>query len=106
MSGHTKTRLFSLVGRRIVLHKPYNGCYEGMIAEQIGPARFGCHLQFPDGHVYMSGVVGRPATVDFHRAEFILPPLPRSERQPLWLDDDSEGFAYADIPNFENWRAG
>ncbi len=106
MSGHTKTRLFSLVGRRIVLHKPYFGYTEGMIAEQIGPARFGCHLQNPAGEVYMSGVAGRPITVDFHRAEFALPPLPQSERQPLWLDDDSEGFAYADIPNFENWRAG
>lgn len=105
MHGHIKTRLFSLAGRRIVLHKPYNGCTEGMIVEQIGPARFGCHLQFPDGHVYMSGVAGRPVTVDFHRAEFKLPPLPQSERRPLWLDDDSEGFTYADIPNFSTWRA-
>lgn len=105
MSKHTKTRLFSLVGRRIVLHKPYNGCTEGMIAEQIDPAHFGCYLQFPDGHAYTSGVAGRPVIVDFHRAEFKLPPLPRSKRQPLRLDDDSEGFAYADVPNFRTWRA-
>jgi len=104
MNEHPKSRLFSLVGRRIVLHKPYNGCTEGMIAEQIGPARFGCHLQFPDGRVYMSGVVGRPVTVDFHRGEFKLPPLPRSEREPEWLSDYSDGFAYADVPNFNSWR--
>jgi len=103
MSGHVKTRLFSLVGRRIVLHTPYYDCTEGMIAEQIGPARFGCYLQFPDGHVY--AVAGRPVTVDFHRAEFKLSPLPRSERQPLRLADDSDDFAYADIPNFNTWRA-
>lgn len=97
---HCKTRLFSLIGRRIVLHKPHAGCTEGMIAEQIGPARFGCYLQKPDGHMYMSGVEGRPVTVDLHRGEFKLPPLPRSERKPKWLPDDSEGFAYADEPNF------
>lgn len=105
MSKHVKTRLFSLVGRRIVLHRPYNGCTEGVIAEQIGPARYECYLQFPDRHIYLSGVAGRPVTVDFHRAEFTLPPLPRSERPSLWLDDDSEGFAYADKPNFSTWRA-
>jgi len=104
MSEHLKSRLFSLVGRRIVLHKPYNGCTEGMIAEQIGPARFGCYLQFPNGHIYMSGMVGRPVTVDFHRSEFKLPPLPRRERLLEWLSDDFDGFAYADIPNFNNWR--
>jgi hypothetical protein len=47
---HIKTRLFSLVGRRIVLHKPYFGYTEGMIAEQIGPMRFGCYLQDPAGN--------------------------------------------------------
>jgi hypothetical protein len=42
---HPKSRLFSLIGHRIVLHKPYFGYTEGRIVEQIGPARFGCHLQ-------------------------------------------------------------
>jgi len=71
-----------------------------MIAEQIGPSRFGCYLQHPDGHIYMSGEQGRPVTVDFRRSEFTLPPLPQSERQPTWLPDDSDGFVYDDEPNF------
>ena len=91
--SHTKTRIFTLIGRRIVLHEPYHGTTEGVIVEKIGPARFGCHLQKSDGNL-------RPITVDFHRAEFKLPPLPRSERQPPRLSDDSDGFAYADEPNF------
>lgn len=104
MRGHVKTRLFSLVGRRIVLHKPYYGCIEGTIVEHIGPARFGCHLKNPAGEVYAQSMgSNRPITVDFHRAEFALPPLPRDRRQPLWLDDDSEGLAYADVPNFNTW---
>lgn len=49
---HPKSQLFSLIGRRIVLHKPHNGYTEGVIAEQIGPARFGCHLQNAQGDVY------------------------------------------------------
>jgi len=95
---HVKSRLFSLVGRRIVLHKSYFGYTEGMIASQIGPACFGCCLQNPAGEVYTSG--NRPITVDFHRSEFKLPPLPSWNRQPIWLEDDSEGFAYADTPSF------
>jgi len=97
---HCKTQIFTLIGRAIVLHKPYAGCTDGVIEEQIGPARFGCFLQKPNGHLYMSGVVGRPVTVDFHRGEFKLPPLPRDERKPAWLPDDYDGFAYADEPNF------
>jgi len=104
VNAHCKTRLFSLIRRRIVLHKPYNGCTEGVIVEQIGPARFGCNLQFPDGRVYMSGVPGQPVTVDFHRAEFKLPPLHRNGRAPLWLSNDYDGFVYADVPNFNDWR--
>jgi len=98
--SHCKTQIFSLIGRRIVLRAPYAECTEGMIAEQIGPGRFGCYLQHPDGRVYMSGVKGRPVTVDLRRSEFILPPLPRSERRPTWLPDDFDGFVYADEPDF------
>lgn len=100
MHKHCVTQIFTLIGRRIVLHEPYYGYTEGMIAEKIGPARFGCFLQKSTGEVYMSGVAGRPVTVDFHRGEFVLPPLPRSKRQPVYLPDDSDGFAYADEPNF------
>ena len=82
------------------MHKPHAGCIEGMIVEKIGPARFGCYLQQPNGHVYMSGVVGRPVTVDLHRGEFVLPPLPRDERKAVRLPDDFDGFAYADEPDF------
>ena len=97
---HCKTQTFSLIGRRIILNKPYCGCTEGMIAEKIGPARFGCFLQRPDGTLYMSGVVGRPTTVDFHRGEFVLPPRPRAVRKAVRLPNDSDGFAYADEPDF------
>lgn len=97
---HCKTQIFSLIGRRIVLHKPHAGCIEGVIVERIGPARFGCHLQKSDGHLYMSGVTGRLVTVDLHRGEFKLPPLQRDERKPLWLPGDYDGFVYADEPDF------
>jgi hypothetical protein len=108
--SHVKTQLFSLVGRRIVLHVPYYGYTEGIIAEHIGGARFGCYLSNPAGEVYghtthKSKGSNRPITVDFHRGEFILPPLPRYKRDLTRLPDDSEGFAYADIPNFRTWRA-
>jgi hypothetical protein len=104
---HSKSHLFSLVGRRVRLHKPYyayaaldeslQGFQDGTIVEQIGPARFGLHL---DGYTRND----EPITVDFHRAEFKLPPLPRSEREPVWLDDDFDGFVYADVPTFNSWR--
>ena len=77
--SHCKTQIFSLIGRRIVLRSPHAECSEGVIAEQIGPGRFGCHLQHPDGRVYTSEQ-GHPVTVDLRRSEFVLPPLPRSER--------------------------
>lgn len=103
MQGHAKTRIFSLIGRRIRLHVPYYtyvafgkkmiGFQDDIIMEQLGPARFGLHL---DGYVHN----GEPIAVDFHRAEFKLPPLPRSERRSEWLPDDYDGFAYADEPNF------
>jgi len=98
---HCKTQTFSLIGRRISLLKPYSGCTDGMIVEKIGPARFGCYLQQPDSHfLRMSGEAGRPTTVDFHRAEFALLPRLRAERMPVYLPADSDGFAYADEPNF------
>ncbi len=97
---HVKTQIFSLIGRHIVLHKPYNGYTEGMITEKIGPARYGCFLQKPTGEVYMSGEVGRPVTADFHRGEVVLPPLPKNRRKAVRLPDDSDGFAYANEPNF------
>ena len=97
--SHSKSQLFTLIGRRIVLHKEYCDCTEGMIVEKIGPARYGCHLQRADGTLYILGT-GRPATVDFRRDEFKLPPLPRQERKPPRLSDESEGFAYADVPDF------
>lgn len=103
MHGHCKTRLFSLIGRRIRLHKPYHayaaldepmvGFQDGAIVEQLGPARFGLHL---DGYTRN----GESITVDFHRGEFKLPPLPREERRPEWLPDDYDGFVYADELNF------
>lgn len=96
---HCKTQLFTLIGRRIVLHRPHAGCTEGVIVEKIGPARFGCHLQHPNGHPYKPAATGC-GVVDFHRSEFKLPPLPRDERPPVFLEDDSDGFAYADEPNF------
>lgn len=97
---HCKTQTFTLIGRRIVLNKPYAGFTEGRIVEKIGPARFGCRLQRPDGTMYTSGEAGRPVTVDFHRGEFALPPRPHAARRAVWLTDDSDGFAYADEPDF------
>ncbi len=93
MRGHCKTRLFSLIGRRIVLHTPHAGCTEGIIVEKIGSARFGCHLRESGSRLY------RLVTVDLHRREFKLPPLPREERKAIWLSD-YDGFVYADEPNF------
>lgn len=98
MSGHCKTQIFSLIGRRVQLNQPYRTVaigrepmqrhLSGVIVEQLGPARFGLHL---DDYA---------PTVDFHRGEFTLPPLPKSERQPTWLPDNFDGFVYADEPNF------
>jgi len=75
--SHCKTQIFSLIGRRVQLHRPYPTIAigrermqkhrSGVIAEQLGPALFGLHL---DGYA---------PTVNFHREEFTLLPLPQSE---------------------------
>ena len=96
MKYHAKLRLFSLVGRRIVLNVPYHDCYiTGVIVEQIGPAQFSCRLK-------SNGLPPPTIPVNFHRSEFCLPPLPRIERRPEYLDENYDGFVYADNPDFVN----
>ena len=92
--AHIRSTRFSLVGRLVRLHTPYNGYAEGRIVEQIGAARFGLELWNEEG-TYRAHT--HPIVVDFHRSEFTLPPLPRFERdikEENWLSDDSNGFAY------------
>lgn len=98
MRGHVKTQTFSLIGRRIILHEPYRGCTEGMIIGSFGPTCFSCYLQRLDGTLYRSG--DGLTIVNFHRGEFVLPPRPHAKRRGVYLPDDSDGFAYADEPNF------
>lgn len=102
MSEHVKTQIFTLVGRRIVLQKPFAGFAEGVIKEQVGTAHFECFLRMPSRELHTHRKDHRlvPATVILHRGDFILPPLPRSDRRPVFLPDDSDGFAYADQPDF------
>ncbi len=103
---HYKSQLFTLIGRPVTLNTPYAGSdgkqyTQGSIVEQLGPARFGLMLFDSAGVVYCANL--KPITVDFSRAEFSLPPLPSIARHcGAWLSDNSDGFAYADDPDFVN----
>lgn len=100
MSRHIKTQIFTLVGRHIVLHEPYAGCIRGTIIKQMGKARFECLLWTPTKKILTHRKENRPVSLILHRGDFILPPLPRSDRWPVFLPDDSDGFTYADQPDF------
>jgi len=86
---HVKTTLFTLVGRRIELFEPHYGHNYARISAQIGPATY--------------KVIAGGDWFVVHRAEFHLPRRPtRFSDEPVFLDGDSDGFAYADCPGFEN----
>ncbi len=86
---HLVTQIFSLVGRKIVLHRAYKGRRKGAIIRELSSMRFIC-LMYPDEVFF----------VNAHRSEFKLPPLARDLRRSVRLPDDSEGFAYEGNPNF------
>src|SRR5574340_199260 len=92
--AHVMTTRFSLIGRPIVLHTPYEGYSKGVVVEQLGRANYSVHLE---GYKFN----GRPISVDCHRSEFALPPLPREQRTPYWCGDDSD-YVYSDFDGFVN----
>jgi len=94
---HSKSKLFSLIGRRVRLLEPFYTQKEGIIAKQIGPGTFILNLLNADGTFYHS-IFGEVFNLRYHRAEFALIPLPRQE--PKWLSDTFEGFVYG--PEFVN----
>jgi hypothetical protein len=82
---HLKSQLFSLIGRKVITRgsNPVEGV---ILAKGLGCSRY---------------LVSTPAGEGWHgRAMFTLPPLPKSERAPLWLPDDSAGFAYRGVIGF------
>lgn len=84
MSGHCRSKLFSLVGREILLPD----CkITGWILEHLPKMFF--RIQLESGNIEV-----------YHRSEFNLLPLPRDQRRPEWLDDDFDGFVYANEPRF------
>jgi hypothetical protein len=88
--AHVKTTLFNLIGRQIELFAPKYGHNYARIYAQTGPATFSAAARNGDSFVV-------------HRSEFHLPRRPtRFSDEPVWLEDDSDGFAYADCPEFEN----
>ncbi len=91
MSGHCRSRRFSLIGRRVILNDPVCGCKDAMIIEK--PMR---------GMWFRVEVDCGDHKVDFlcPRCLFTLPPLPREQRQPEWLLDSYDGFVYEGVEGF------
>ena len=85
--SHIKSQLFSLIGRKVRIIDPIQSCKEfGVIVSKEEGMRFG---------------VAYGDTVHYYdRSEFILPPLRRGERWPIYLEDDYDGFVYSDVENF------
>ena len=90
---HVLTRIFSLIGRPIVLNTPCRGCSNAKIIKKVGPAWFIVQLDKADD-------MGNPITFNCPRSNFHLPPLDKWDRQPKQLSDASEGFAYAGVEDF------
>ena len=90
---HCRSRLFSLIGRPVVLNDYWNE-YPGepinlhgvIIEKKPGKMRF--LIDF-DGHATW-----------FDRADFKLPPLPAEQRRPEWVSDNFPGFVYAGVEGF------
>ena len=95
--SHIVTQIFSLVDREIILHKPHHLYSRGWITNQMG-MWFNCILKKTDGKYTYQCI-----NVILHRSEFILPPMSQEFGRGIrliLLPDDSDGFAYADVPNF------
>jgi len=90
---HYRSKLFSLIGREVVLNDPYHR-YDQVFTHAVIkgklPHRMRFGLQFPGFH----------SLAWFDRSEFRLPPLPPQQRQPDWVLDEYDGFVYAGIVGF------
>jgi hypothetical protein len=90
---HCRSRLFSLIGRPVVLNDDWND-YPGkpinlhgvIIEKKPGKMRF--LIDF-GGHA-----------IWYDRADFKLPPLHPLDRPPEWLRDNFDGFVYAGVEGF------
>ena len=89
---HIKSQLFTLIGRQIILNKDVTGWISsvrsGRIVEKLSGMTFGVTFAEFEGVYY------------FDRSEFVLPPLRRGLRWPIYLEDDYDGFVYADVEGF------
>jgi hypothetical protein len=85
--AHVKTQLFSLIGRTIVWKNLTNIPLMGVIVEKK-PGKM-CFAVKRGNDIFW-----------LDRSEFTLPPLHRMDRQPKWLEDDSDGFVYKGVEGF------
>jgi len=86
--SHPKSKLFSLVGRPVILTHEYYPDTPGIITAKA-TGRMWFLIQLASG-----------STIWFARSEFKLPPLPREQRRPERLEDDFDGFVYEGVEGF------
>jgi hypothetical protein len=91
------TQTFSIVGRPICLKCPARSArvlVRGpiIITKQIGPATY---------EATGRGRHGQPLIITVKRDEFILPPT-TIEQEPIWGEDDFNGFVYPAGSGFYN----
>ncbi|MFA5344786.1 MAG: hypothetical protein WC315_00725 [Candidatus Omnitrophota bacterium] len=84
---HCRTRIFSLIGRPVILTHEYYPNKPGVIVAKGKGMNFRIRLD--------SG-----SEIWFARADFKLPPLPPEQRRPEWVSDYSSGFDYEGLEGF------